>query len=159
MYIYIFHQDPGAMPHRSGNSGQLRTTPENSGQLWPTPANSGQLRTTPDNSGQLRTAPFDRSKGAGEQHKTGWKADQILDKHVYICVICFSSYSATSAASKRLFLRFEMPDDITLHAASVGAVPRVVGHIDTPERSNEPIFEEAAPPPPPSAPPTPDNSF
>ena len=99
----------------------------------------------------------------------------------------FSSYPATSPASRNLFLRFEMPDDITLRdracitfrriehhypwcveenpirsfpsasasSASVGAVPRVVGHIDTPERSNEPIFEEAAPPPPPSYPPPP----
>ena len=86
-----------------------------------------------------------------------------------------SSYPATSAASKNLLLRFEMPDGIqdracitlrriehhnkecveqqkaptfssaSASSASVGAVPRVVGHIDTLKRSNEPIvLPEAA---------------
>ena len=72
----------------------------------------------------------------------------------------FSSYPATSEASRKLFLRFEMPDDITLRDRACITLRRIEHHNPwcveenamRSERSSEPILEEAAPPSPPRYP-------
>ena len=72
----------------------------------------------------------------------------------------FSSYPATSPASRKLFLRFEMPDDSTLRDRACITFRRIEHHNPwcveenamRSERSSEPILEEAAPPSPPRYP-------